>query len=196
MPIVVQPPKSMALSKHFVILALLTDSCLTWFCISIFSFQFRWEECRQEKLLNLSCKFISNKAQSNSNANYKFKKIRNKNHHIKIGSSGDPLELMFENLSITRQNCALDRCTILCLYGPGFQRQVFKQVPKCKWIPLTRFTWIPRTYTCNVNFIGTFNLLPIPQKANIASCSGFRSCKWVPQDVSGIRKCRWNPQNL
>ena len=29
---------------------------------------------------------------------------------------------------ITRPNCALDRRTILCLYVPGFQRQVFKQV--------------------------------------------------------------------
>ena len=30
--------------------------------------------------------------------------------------------------NITRPNCALDRSTILCLYVPGFQRQVFKQV--------------------------------------------------------------------
>ena len=96
--------------------------------------------------------------------------------------------------TITRPNCALDRRTILCLYVPGFQRQVFKA--KCKWIPLTRFTWIPRTYTCNVNFVSTFNLLRIPQQANIASCSGFRNCKWIPQNVSGIRKCRSNPQNL
>ena len=29
---------------------------------------------------------------------------------------------------ITRPNCALDRSTILCLYVPGFQRQVFKDV--------------------------------------------------------------------
>ena len=29
---------------------------------------------------------------------------------------------------ITRPNCALDRSTILCLYVPGFQRQVFKHV--------------------------------------------------------------------
>ena len=27
-----------------------------------------------------------------------------------------------------RPNCALDRSTILCLYVPGFQRQVFKHV--------------------------------------------------------------------
>ena len=27
---------------------------------------------------------------------------------------------------ITRSNCALDRSTILCLYVPGFLRQVFK----------------------------------------------------------------------
>ena len=29
---------------------------------------------------------------------------------------------------ITRPNCALDRSTILCLYVPGFQIQVFKHV--------------------------------------------------------------------
>ena len=40
---------------------------------------------------------------------------------------------------ITRPNCALDRSTILCLYVLGFQRQVLKYVPKCKWIPQTKF---------------------------------------------------------
>ena len=36
----------------------------------------------------------------------------------------------FPNISmhITRPNCALDRRTALCLYVPGFQRQVFKRV--------------------------------------------------------------------
>ena len=29
---------------------------------------------------------------------------------------------------ITRPNCALDRSTFLCLYVPGFQRQVFNHV--------------------------------------------------------------------
>ena len=33
---------------------------------------------------------------------------------------------MFKN--ITRQNCALDMRTILCLYVPGFQTQVFKHI--------------------------------------------------------------------
>ena len=78
----------------------------------------------------------------------------------------------------------------------GFQRQVLKSVPKCKWIPQTKFQWIPHTYACNINFVGTFVLLRIPQQANIASCSGFRNCKWIPQNVKGIRKCKWNPQNL
>ena len=36
------------------------------------------------------------------------------------------LKIFFFN--ITRLNFALDRCTILCLYVPGFQRQVFKHV--------------------------------------------------------------------
>ena len=31
---------------------------------------------------------------------------------------------------ITRPNCALDRLTILCLYVPGFHRQVFEHVKK------------------------------------------------------------------
>ena len=90
--------------------------------------------------------------------------------------------------SITRPNCALDRSTMLCLYVPEFQRQVLKYVPKCNWIPQTKFQWIPHTYTCNVNFVGIFFLLRIPQQATIASCSGFRNCKWIPQNVSGIRK--------
>ena len=34
--------------------------------------------------------------------------------------------LMSKN--ITRPNCALDKRKILCLYVPGFQRQVFKHV--------------------------------------------------------------------
>ena len=34
--------------------------------------------------------------------------------------------------TITRPNCALDRRKILCLYVPGFQRQIFEHVPKCK----------------------------------------------------------------
>ena len=46
---------------------------------------------------------------------------------------------------IMRPNCAIDRHTILCLYVPGFQREL---VPKCKWILLTEFQWIPRTNTC------------------------------------------------
>ena len=32
------------------------------------------------------------------------------------------------DMPITRPNCALDMRTILCLYVPGFQRQVFKHV--------------------------------------------------------------------
>ena len=97
---------------------------------------------------------------------------------------------------ITRPNSALDRSTILCLYVPGFQRQVLNYVPKRKWIPQTKFQWIPHTYTCNENFVGTFVFLRIPQQANIASWSGFRNCKWNPQSVSGIRKCKWIPQTV
>ena len=41
---------------------------------------------------------------------------------------------------LTRPSCALDRRSILCLYVPGFQRQVFKYVSNCKWIPLTNFS--------------------------------------------------------
>ena len=90
--------------------------------------------------------------------------------------------------NITMPNCALDSSTILCLYVPGFQRQVSKLVPKCEVIPQTNFQWIPHTYTCNVILVGKFVLLRIPQQANIASCSGFRNCKWILQNVSGIRK--------
>ena len=33
--------------------------------------------------------------------------------------------------NITKPNCALDRRKILCLFVPGFQRQVFEQVKFC-----------------------------------------------------------------
>ena len=94
---------------------------------------------------------------------------------------------------ITTPNCALDRSKFLCLYVPGFQRQVLKYVPRFKWIPQTKS---PHSYTCNVNFVGTFVLLRIPQQANIASCSGLGNCKWIPQNVSRIRKCKWVPQTV
>ena len=81
----------------------------------------------------------------------------------------------------------MDRRTILCLYVPGFRRQTFKLVPKFQWIPLKKLPWIPRTNTCNVNFVGTFVVQRIPQQANVASCSGFHNCKWIPQNVNGIR---------
>ena len=92
--------------------------------------------------------------------------------------------------------CALDGRTILCLSVPGFQKLIFKRGPKCQGIPLTKLPWIPRTYECNVNFVGTFAASWIPQPANIASCFGFRSCKWIPQNVSGIRKCKRIPQTV
>ena len=90
--------------------------------------------------------------------------------------------------NITRPNCALDRRTNLCLYVPGFQRQVLKYVPKCKWIPQTKLQWIPHTYTRYVIFVGTFVWLRILQQANIASCSGFRKMYAESANVSGFRK--------
>ena len=101
---------------------------------------------------------------------------------------------IFSQYEVT-PNCALARRTTLCLYVPGFYRQTFKHAPKCQWIPLTKLPWIPRAKTCNVIFVGTFVVPRIPQHANIASCSGFRNCKWIPQKVRGIRKSKWNPQN-
>ena len=98
--------------------------------------------------------------------------------------------------SITRPNCALDRRTILCLYVPGFQKLIFKHISKCKGTPLTKLPWIPRTYEYNVNFVGTFVLLRIPQQANRASSFGFHNCKRIPQNVSGIRKCKRIPQTV
>ena len=92
--------------------------------------------------------------------------------------------------TITRPNCALDRRTTLRLYVPGFQRQVFKSVPKCQWIPLKKFQWIPHKITCNVVFVGTFVMLRIPQQQSIAICSRFRNCKQIRQNESGMRKCK------
>ena len=40
----------------------------------------------------------------------------------------DAINISDDETSITRPNCALDRCTILCLYVPGFHRKVFKHV--------------------------------------------------------------------
>ena len=94
--------------------------------------------------------------------------------------------------SITRTNCALDRRTILCLCFSGFHRQTFKHVLKCKWIPLTKFPWIPSTNTCNVNFVGIFVVLRSPHQAKIASCSEFRKCKWNIQKLEAdSANCKW-----
>ena len=43
------------------------------------------------------------------------------------------------NYIITRPNCALDKHAIQCLYIPGFQREVFKDFPKIRWVPRTNF---------------------------------------------------------
>ena len=82
-----------------------------------------------------------------------------------------------------------------CLYGPGFHRQVLKQVPKCKWIPFTKFPWSTRTNTCKVNFVGTLVLLRIPQQAIIDKCSGFRKSKLFPQmQVDSANLCGFRLQ--
>ena len=77
----------------------------------------------------------------------------------------------------------------VCLFVPGLQKIIFKHVPKCKWIPLAKDQWIPRTNECNVNFVGTFVVSRIPQQTNIVSCSGVRNFRWIPKNVSGIRQC-------
>ena len=82
---------------------------------------------------------------------------------------------------ITRPNCALDRRTIFRLYVPGFQKLIFKHLPNCKWITLTKFPWIPCTNNCNVIFVSTFIVSWNPQQVNITSCSGFRNYNWIPQ---------------
>ena len=66
----------------------------------------------------------------------------------------------------------------MCLYVPGFQRQVLKYVLKCKWIPQTKVQWIPHTYTCNVNF-------------------GFRKFAYFWSDFeryNDLGMCLWNPK--
>ena len=81
-----------------------------------------------------------------------------------------------KNRNSMRPNCALDRRTVLCLYVPGFHRQVFKYVPKFKWFRVQ----IPVTQTLSGHLF----------------CCGFRNCKWIPRKVNEIRKWKWNPQNL
>ena len=55
-------------------------------------------------------------------------------------------------------------------------------------LKLSKFQWILRTKTSNVNFVGTFILLLFPQRANVGSCCRIRYCNWNPQTVSAIRK--------
>ena len=78
---------------------------------------------------------------------------------------------------ITRPNCAVARLTVLCLYVPGLQRQVFKRVPKCKCIPLRNFPLIPSPNSFNLISVGILDFYRIPQLAKVGSCSGFRKCK-------------------
>ena len=85
-----------------------------------------------------------------------------------------------------RPKSALDRRTVLYLYVPGFQSQVFKHCPTWKWIPLTAIR-TNRTNTCNLNFVGTLVLLWIRQQVKISSCPGYRNLskinnlKWILQ---------------
>ena len=83
--------------------------------------------------------------------------------------------------SFTWPNCALDRRTVLCLYVPGFQRQIFKHIPKSKWIPLAKLPCIPRANICNVNFVGTF--FCVADSATSEHSEFF----WIPQTVGEFR---------
>ena len=52
-------------------------------------------------------------------------------------------------------NCAQDRCTIFCLFLPGFVETNLKPVQKCEWFPLTKkFLQVLHSNTCNVKFVG------------------------------------------
>ena len=66
----------------------------------------------------------------------------------------------------------------------GYTDKTLNMFQKNKWIPVSKFPWIPRTNTCNVNFICTLVLLWIPQRANIDNCSGLRK-------LGGFPKRRW-----
>ena len=99
---------------------------------------------------------------------------------------------MTESTAFTRPNCALDRGTILCLYVPGFQRQVFKHVTKRQWIPRENFTWFLLINTCNVIFVSTIVLTWILQRAELGSCSGFCKCKYIPQIYADSAHSLWN----
>ena len=81
---------------------------------------------------------------------------------------------------IPRPDCAVVRCTILCLYVPGFQVQIFKNVPKFKWISLTNFLvdsaykYLQRKLCEHICFV-------VEQRAKTANWSGFAT-------VSAFRK--------
>ena len=87
----------------------------------------------------------------------------------------------WNRINVMRPNCALDRRTILCIYVPGLQRHVFKQVPNYKWIPPRKFQWIPRTNFCNATIVGTLVLVRIPQRASLGSFSGSHKYKRIPR---------------
>ena len=69
------------------------------------------------------------------------------------------------------------------------------KIYKCKWIPLAKFRWIPRTNTCNVILVGTIFLLWILQRASIGSGSGFRKSTLIPQmQVDSANLCAFREQ--
>ena len=73
---------------------------------------------------------------------------------------------------ITRPHCALDSKHV-----PLFQRQVIKQFSNYRWIPFTKFPRFPRTNTCKVKLVCSFDLLRIAQQAKIASFFEFQNCE-------------------
>ena len=93
-------------------------------------------------------------------------------------------------------NCAVDRHQTLFLFVPGFQKQVFKYVPKCNWIPHTKFLWTPRTKNRNLVFVGLLVLMQSAQRAKFlrnarnpvsANVCGFLKIERVPLTVCEIR---------
>ena len=100
-------------------------------------------------------------------------------------------------LIITRPNCAMDRSTILCLNVPEFQRQVLRYVPNCKWIPQTKFQWIPQQLNLTIQMF--YHLF-----VDSTNCSGFHKyCCGFPKFAyfwsdfewyNDLGICLWNPK--
>ena len=92
-----------------------------------------------------------------------FSVLQHNSGHSYAGGDSPPTSLLFYPLFITRPNYAMHRSTILCLYVPGFQRQVLKMFQN-------------ESGFHKQNFIGFRIQIPVTQTLSAhLFCCGFRN---------------------